>query len=174
MDIINDKNFSSENRTVVTFGKFDGIHTGHKLLINKAVAIAEKEGLKTILCTFDMRKWKSHSEPQITDVKEKEIICNELGVDILLEIPFDDSIALLEPEEFINEFIRKKLNAEYVVVGTDWKYGKDRKGDVEGFDQKFYLSVPLWHYQDKLNKGDHIVFNLNTYQEGTTSRTFIY
>ena len=131
MDIINDKNFSSENRTVVTFGKFDGIHTGHKLLINKAVAIAEKEGLKTILCTFDMRKWKSHSEPQITDVKEKEIICNELGVDILLEIPFDDSIALLEPEEFINEFIRKKLNAEYVVVGTDWKFGKDRKGDVE-------------------------------------------
>ena len=50
----------------------------------------------------------------------------------------------------------------------------DRKGDVEGFDQKFYLSVPLWHYQDKLNKGDQIVFQLNTYQEGTTSRTFIY
>ena len=46
MDIINDKNFSSENRTVVTFGKFDGIHTGHKLLINKAVAIAEKEGIE--------------------------------------------------------------------------------------------------------------------------------
>ena len=50
----------------------------------------------------------------------------------------------------------------------------DRRGDVEGFDQKFYLSVPLWHYQDKLNKGDQIVFQLNTYQEGTTSRTFIY
>ena len=50
----------------------------------------------------------------------------------------------------------------------------DRKGDVEGFDQKFYLSVPLWHYQEKLHKGDQIVFQLNTYQEGTTSRTFIY
>jgi len=50
----------------------------------------------------------------------------------------------------------------------------DRKDDVEGFNEKHYLSVPLWHYQDKLNKGDHIVFNLNTYQEGTTSRTFIY
>ena len=50
----------------------------------------------------------------------------------------------------------------------------NRKGDVEGFDQKFYLSVPLWHYQDKLNKGDQIVFQLNTYQEGMTSRTFIY
>ena len=50
----------------------------------------------------------------------------------------------------------------------------DRKGDVEGFDQKFYLSVPLWHYQEKLNKGDRIVFQLNTFQEGMTSRTFIY
>ena len=50
----------------------------------------------------------------------------------------------------------------------------DRKGDVEGFDQKFYLSVPLWHYQEKLHKGDQIVFQLNTYQEGITSRTVIY
>ena len=50
----------------------------------------------------------------------------------------------------------------------------NRKGDVEGFDQKFYLSIPLWHYQKTLNKGDQIVFQLNTYQEGITSRTFIY
>lgn len=50
----------------------------------------------------------------------------------------------------------------------------DRKNDVEGFDQKFYLSVPLWHYQGKLNKGDKIVFQLNTYKEGMTSRTFTY
>ncbi len=50
----------------------------------------------------------------------------------------------------------------------------DRNNDVEGFDQKCYLSVPLWHYQEKLNKGDHIVFRLNTYKEGMTSRTFIY
>ena len=50
----------------------------------------------------------------------------------------------------------------------------DRKGDVEGFDQKYYLSVPLWHYQGILNKGDEIVFQLNTYKEGMTSRTFTY
>ncbi len=50
----------------------------------------------------------------------------------------------------------------------------DRKNDVEGFDQKFYLSVPLWHYKGILNKGDTIVFQLNTYKEGMTSRTFLY
>ena len=50
----------------------------------------------------------------------------------------------------------------------------DRKDDVEGFDEKHYLSVPLWHYQDQLNQGDQIVINLNTYKEGMTSRTYIY
>ena len=49
-----------------------------------------------------------------------------------------------------------------------------RKDDVEGFMQKYYLSVPLWHYQEKLNKSDSIVFQVNTYKEGMTSRTFIY
>ena len=50
----------------------------------------------------------------------------------------------------------------------------DRKNDIEGFDEKSYLSVPLWYYQDKLSKGDQIVFQLNTYKEGTTSRSFTY
>ena len=50
----------------------------------------------------------------------------------------------------------------------------DRKNDVEGFTKKYYLSVPLWHYQGKLNKGDSIVFEVYTYKEGMTSRTFIY
>ena len=67
-----------------------------------------------------------------------------------------------------------------VVTNTDGSHTltlslfHDRKNDVEGFDQKFYLSVPLWHYQEKLNKGDAIVFQLYTYKEGMTTRTFIY
>lgn len=50
----------------------------------------------------------------------------------------------------------------------------NRNNDIEGFDQKYYLSVPLWHYQNVLQKGDIIVFNLNTYKEGMTSRKFTY
>ena len=50
----------------------------------------------------------------------------------------------------------------------------DRKGDVEGFNEKHYLSIPLWHYQDILNKGDQIVLQLNTYKEGMTSRNYTY
>lgn len=50
----------------------------------------------------------------------------------------------------------------------------DRNSDIEGFDRKVYLSVPLWAYAHILRKGDKIVFNINTYKEGMTSRTFIY
>lgn len=50
----------------------------------------------------------------------------------------------------------------------------NRDNDVEGFYRKAYLSVPLWHYQDVLTPGDLITFQLNTYEEGMTSRTFIY
>lgn len=50
----------------------------------------------------------------------------------------------------------------------------DRKEDIEAFYRTSYLSVPLWYYSDKLEKGDQIVFQLNTYKEGMTSRTFTY
>ena len=50
----------------------------------------------------------------------------------------------------------------------------DRKDDIEGFNEKYYLSVPLWHYQEKLTQGDQIVFQLNTYKEGMTSRNYTY
>jgi hypothetical protein len=65
------------------------------------------------------------------------------------------------------------LNADGTQTLTLTLY-HDRKNDVEGFDEKVYLSVPLWHYKEKLNEGDTIVFQLNTYKEGITSRTFIY
>ena len=65
------------------------------------------------------------------------------------------------------------LNADGTQTLTLTLY-HDRKNDVEGFDKKVYLSVPLWHYKEKLNEGDTIVFQLNTYKEGITSRTFIY
>ena len=50
----------------------------------------------------------------------------------------------------------------------------NRNNDVEGFNQKAYLSIPLWHYNGLLNPGDTIQLHLNTYKEGMTSRSYIY
>lgn len=72
---------------------------------------------------------------------------------------------------FIETDLRTNANGKRTLMLTLYH---DRKGDVEGFYQKFYLSVPLWHYQDKLNEGDNIVFQMNTYEEGIIQRTFTY
>ena len=72
---------------------------------------------------------------------------------------------------FIESALRSNGNRKQTLMLTLYH---DRKGDVEGFYQKFYLSVPLWHYKGILNKGDTIVFQLNTYEEGVIQRTFIY
>lgn len=130
MEYLNCKDFKIEYDTVVTFGKFDGIHNGHKLLIEKAKELANSCGLKVVLCTFDMSAWKSTSMSQITTMDEKKIICETLGVDILLDYPFDNEIASMEPEGFINDFVKNKLNAKYVVVGSDWRFGQNRAGDA--------------------------------------------
>ena len=72
---------------------------------------------------------------------------------------------------FIDNGITSNANATQTLHLTLYHHRKD---DVEGFMQKYYLSVPLWHYQGKLNKGDTIVFELYTYKEGMTQRTFTY
>ncbi|MGL4851608.1 MAG: hypothetical protein ACRC3Z_02985 [Phocaeicola sp.] len=92
-------------------------------------------------------------------------------------------------EEFINMVLRVKVKdtahgfhfienrIELEEDGTKTLYltlYHDRKEDVEAFYRTSYLSVPLWHYSNQLKEGDKIVFQLNTYKEGMTSRTFIY
>ena len=72
---------------------------------------------------------------------------------------------------FIDNGITSNANGTQTLHLTLFHHRKD---DVEGFMQKHYLSVPLWHYQGKLNKGDTIVFELYTYKEGMTQRTFTY
>lgn len=72
---------------------------------------------------------------------------------------------------FIDNGITSNANGTQTLHLTLFHHRKD---DVEGFMQKYYLSVPLWHYEGKLNKGDTIVFELYTYKEGMTQRTFTY
>ncbi len=72
---------------------------------------------------------------------------------------------------FIEDGLFTNLNGTRTLT---LKLYHDSCGDIEGFEQTYYLSVPLWHYQDRLEKGDQIEFHLNTYKEGMTYRTFTY
>lgn len=66
---------------------------------------------------------------------------------------------------------RESKNGKQILYLT---FYHDRNNDIEGFNRKVYLSVPLWAYSDVLHKGDKIVFNINTYKEGMTTREFDY
>ena len=133
MIVIDNKAFSLTGRTVVTFGKFDGIHKGHRKLFDKAREIAKAENMFLVAFTFKAAKGLSFpymEGEKITTSKERYDIFKELGVDIVVEYPFDNDTAAMEPLSFIEEIIKKRLNAAYVVVGSDWSFGRDRAGNI--------------------------------------------
>ncbi len=143
MIVIDNKDFGLTGRSVVTFGKFDGIHKGHRKLFAKAKELAKAENMFLVAFTFKAKKGQGFTYMEgekITTNKERLDIFKELGADIVVEYPFDEETANMEPLQFIEKIIKDKLNAAYVVVGTDWSFGKDRAGntDVLKAAQKLY------------------------------------
>ena len=117
--------------TAVTLGKFDGIHRGHKMLLDRI--IAEKD-LTSVMFTFDMHPRNLFSEEGISLIEteeERERYLKNTGLDYLVLFPFTKETASMEPEEFIREILAGKLGAKLVVVGTDFRFGKNRSGDTE-------------------------------------------
>lgn len=143
MIFIRDKHFSFDRRTVVTFGKFDGIHKGHRKLLKTAREIADREGLLLVAFAFKVVPGCSFGymeKEQITTFEEREDIFEGLSVDAVVEYPFDEEVANTEPLAFLEMVIKNMLNAAYVVVGTDWSFGKNREGNIDVLkaSQKLY------------------------------------
>lgn len=134
MTIINDKNFQMQSNTVVTFGKFDGIHKGHRKLFKTAREIADKENLPLVAFTFKVCegcKFGYMENSRITTDKERNEIFESLGADYVVEFPFDEEVAATEAMDFIRNVISNMLKASYVVVGTDWTFGKNKAGNTD-------------------------------------------
>ena len=134
MEYIKGDGFKLYN-TSVTLGKFDGIHLGHKELIK--VVTADKK-LKSVFFTFDLNPLNLFSEKEIKLINtpdERNLILGKFGIDYLIDFPFTPETADTRAEDFIKEVIYEKLGAEKVVVGSDFRFGKDREGDVSLLDK---------------------------------------
>ena len=134
MICIENKDFVLDEHTVVTLGKFDGIHKGHRKLIQKALEIANKTGMKTAVFTFrvtEENKFPYMESEKITTPDERKSILEELGVDILVEYPFDTEVADTEPVDFLADVLKNKMKAAYVVVGEDWTFGRGGRGNAQ-------------------------------------------
>ena len=105
----------------MTFGKFDGLHRGHQVLVTKVRELGEQENINSIVCSFDMRPlWKERGiTPELLMVGEERQERVKDEVDYLIECPFTESFRQKSAEDFIQEIIHDLFHAKYVVVGTD-------------------------------------------------------
>lgn len=132
MEYITGDKFEFKN-TAVTLGKFDGLHLGHKLLINKVKSLKEY-GLKATMFTFNMHPnnilYKKNIKLLYTE-EEKVRLANKFGMDIFISFPFTDDIMNMSAKSFIIDVLVKQLDVKVVVIGADYKFGHNRMGDVK-------------------------------------------
>lgn len=118
---------------VVTLGNFDGVHIGHKELINRAVELGLQKNLPTYVLSFypHPRLFFKEDLKYINTLEEKNKNIRQLGANALLVVEFNKEIAELTKDSFVEEILVKKMNAKVIVVGFDFVFGKNRGGNVE-------------------------------------------
>ena len=127
-------NFHAPSATVVTLGKFDGLHKGHRKLIRRVREIAKEKGLAPCVFTFTVSPQVFLGErPQklLTTNQERTALLREMEISLLAECPFTEEIRQMEAGRFIREVLMDRLQASAVVAGDDFCFGKDRQGNAE-------------------------------------------
>lgn len=119
----------------MTIGAYDGVHLGHRALLGDLRARAEAAGLSTVVVTFDRHPAsvvRPQSAPkQLTSLDQKLELLAECGIDRTLVIPFDKARSDESAEDFVKEVLVDEVSARLVVVGEDFHFGHDRRGNVE-------------------------------------------
>lgn len=118
--------------TVISLGKFDGIHRGHELLLEQLMK-KKREGYVTVIFTFNIPPKKvveSKDVKVLTTNEEKMHMFDSIGIDYLIECPFTPKMMNMEPETFI-EMLVKNLSVKCIVAGDDFCFGKNRRGNYQ-------------------------------------------
>lgn len=126
--------------TVVTVGTFDGVHEGHRALMETVVEKAKARKGRSVVVTFDPHPRtiigsKNTELKLLTTLQERAEILESIGVDILLVIPFTRDFSLLSSEEFVKDVIFSKIGISEFVIGYDHHFGKDRSGTIETLEK---------------------------------------
>lgn len=132
MEIIKDINQIQWNKTSLTLGKFDGVHLGHRMLMDKVLE-ASKEGCVPTVFTFDKFPSQVLWHQPMTSIlleEEKQKVLETLGIQRYVLFPFHEQTASMEPEEFVEKILVNTMNVKHLYVGTDFRFGKGRRGDV--------------------------------------------
>jgi riboflavin kinase/FMN adenylyltransferase len=124
---------SGADKKAVTIGNFDGIHAGHQAMLARLAAHADLVGAAPAVLTFEPHPreiFTPDSAPtRLTSLREKLEILRNLGVAHVHVCRFTKAFAALSPEEFVRRILVEGMNAKYVLVGDDFRFGAKRAGD---------------------------------------------
>ncbi|MCX2681113.1 bifunctional riboflavin kinase/FAD synthetase [Galbibacter sp. EGI 63066] len=142
--------FSKEegHYTVVTVGTFDGVHIGHKKIIDKLVANAKANDLKSTILTFfphpRMVLQQDSSLKLLNTLDEKIAILEKTGLDQLIIHPFTKEFSRLTAEEYVRDILAESINAKKVIIGYDHRFGRNRTATIDDlikFGQRYDFEV---------------------------------
>ncbi|PLY03557.1 MAG: riboflavin biosynthesis protein RibF [Desulfuromonas sp.] len=121
--------------SIATIGNFDGVHLGHREIFREIVKKAAVTGGVSVVITFvphPLKVLKPEQAPRLLNTyAEKERLVRASCVDYLVEIPFDQEMAEMSPDDFVTEILIGKLGIRHLVVGYDYAFGRDRSGDAD-------------------------------------------
>lgn len=126
-------------RAVVTIGNFDGVHLGHRSILEEAVRQARSTGGTAVAFTF-----RPHPQvalkpgtqlPLLTTYDEKLELLGSLGIDVILEEPFSREFSTTPASQFFTDVLLGRLNAQAVVVGYDFAFGRERNGNLKALEE---------------------------------------
>lgn len=130
------KDVEHHANTVVTVGTFDGVHGGHKALMEKVIEKAQKRNARSVVITFDPHPREIINPGRegiklLSTLQERCEILADLGIDELVVIPFDRDFSLLSSEDFVVNIVHRLIGVSEFVIGYDHQFGKDREGSID-------------------------------------------
>lgn len=171
MEIIRELSKIKLHNTVVAVGKFDGIHKGHRMLLEQMQK--EKVDGLSVVFTFEkapIEEINQEDKKHILTKREKYRFFKEMDVDLVVECPINSNIITMEAEEFIKTILVEKLGMKANFCGSDFRFGHNRLGDVEflkSLEKKYNyktivfekikidnIDISSTYIREKIQKGD--------------------
>jgi riboflavin kinase/FMN adenylyltransferase len=127
------RTFNSPSGTTITIGNFDGIHLGHQRILRQVVQTACSSNTSSLVLTFDPHPMSvlhpSRAPNLITPFEEKVALIQKAGINFLLILPFNPSLALLSGREFVESILLRHLQLRHIFIGKNFHFGHHRSGN---------------------------------------------
>lgn len=132
----NARDFSAEVPVVLTIGTFDGVHVGHRAVLDLLKTRAAEVGGQTVLLTFHPHPRtvlhpEHHQLHLLNTIEERQMLLADAGLDHLIIHPFTEDLSRMTPLEYVRELFAEGIDPSVVIVGYDHRFGRNREGSFE-------------------------------------------